>query len=246
MLDHLSLKLTSEREINLDTFFAGLDPTVDSSAAKKEAPTSVSSADRVHTFFWLSGMPKTRTTRLSAPPHTHVGCHLCTDFSGMCDLHPECKECVALGMKDAFTLANLNREVKKAEDVAAYERTKATDFQNIVKRQAVTLAEKETEIQRLLNVQKGFERQLRKDAVLLDRARETYSVQCAETARWKQHVLDLKNQLSSQSQEIAAIVRDQQLLDATQQRILADTLNDPARDLLTFFTSVANEYEASV
>ena len=149
-------------------------------------------------------------------------------------------------MKDAFTLANLNREVKKAEDVAAYERTKATDFQNIVKRQAVTLAEKETEIQRLLNVQKGFERQLRKDAVLLDRARETYSVQCAETARWKQHVLDLKNQLSSQSQEIAAIVRDQQLLDATQQRILADTLNDPSRDLLSLFTSVANEYEASV
>jgi len=164
----------------------------------------------------------------------------------MCDLHPECKECVALGMQDAFMLANLNREVKKAEDVAAYERTKAADFQNIVKRQAVTLAEKETEIQRLLNVQKGFERQLRKDATLLDRARETYSVQCAETARWKQHVLDLKNQLSSQSQEIAAIVRDQQLLDATQQRILADTLNDPARDLLTFFHSVGNEYEASV
>jgi hypothetical protein len=148
-------------------------------------------------------------------------------------------------MKDAFTLASMRREVKKAEDVAAYERGKASDMQNLVKRQAVTLSEKETEIQRLLNMQRGFERQLRKDAILLDRARETYSVQCAETARWKQHVLDLKNQVSSQSREIAAIVRDQRLLDATQARILADAVYDPARDLMAMFQSVGNEYQAS-
>lgn len=191
-------------------------------------------------------MPKTRTTRSSTPAHVHTGCHLCTDFSGACDLHPDCKECIALGLKDAFTLTNMAREVKKAEEVADYERGKARDFQNIVKRQAVTLSEKETEIQRLLNMQRGFERQLRKDAILLDRARETYSVQCAETARWKQHVLDLKNQLSSQSQEIAAIVRDQQLLDATQQRILSDAMNDPTRDLLSLFHSAGSEYGASI
>jgi SMC interacting uncharacterized protein involved in chromosome segregation len=164
----------------------------------------------------------------------------------MCDLHPDCKECIALGLKDAFTLSNMKVEVKKAEDVADYERSKARDYHNMVKRQAALLAEKETEIQKLQNMQKGFERQLRKDALLLDRARETYSVQCAETARWKQHVLDLKNQVSSQSQEIAAIVRDQRLLDETQMRILADAAHDPACDLLTYFHSVGNEFEASV
>jgi len=189
-------------------------------------------------------MPKARVTRSSAP-HKHTGCHLCTDAAELCDLHPECTECIALNMKDAFTLASMRREVKKAEDVAAYERGKASDMQNLVKRQAVTLSEKETEIQRLLNMQRGFERQLRKDAILLDRARETYSVQCAETARWKQHVLDLKNQVSSQSREIAAIVRDQRLLDATQARILADAVYDPARDLMAMFQSVGNEYQAS-
>lgn len=190
-------------------------------------------------------MPKTRTTR-SSTPHVHAGCHLCTDFTGMCDLHPDCKECIALGLKDAFTLSNMKVEVKKAEDVADYERGKARDFQNLVKRQAALLAEKETEIQKLQNMQKGFERQLRKDAVLLDRARETYSVQCAETARWKQHVLDLKMQVSSQSQAIAAIVRDQRQLDEMQTRIIADSVIDPACNLLTFFHSVGNEFEASV
>jgi hypothetical protein len=150
-----------------------------------------------------------------------------------------------LNIKDAFTLASMRREVKKAEDVAEYERNKASDMQNLVKRQAAVLSEKETEIQRLLNMQRGFERQLRKDAILLDRARETYSVQCAETARWKQHVLDLKNQVSSQSREIAAIIRDQRLLDATQARILADAVYDPARDLMTMFQSAGNEYQAS-
>lgn len=191
-------------------------------------------------------MPKHTTRSTTRNTHVHAGCHLCTDFSGMCDLHPDCKECIALGLKDAFTLSNMKVEVKKAEDVADYERGKARDYHNMVKRQAALLTEKETEIQKLQNMQKGFERQLRKDAVLLDRARETYSVQCAETARWKQHVLDLKNQVSSQSREIAAIVRDQRLLDETQMRILADAARDPACDLLTYFHSVGNEFEASV
>jgi hypothetical protein len=164
----------------------------------------------------------------------------------MCDLHPDCKECIALGLKDAFTLSNMKTEVKKAEDVADYERNKARDYHNLVKRQAALLAEKATEIQDLQKMHVGFERQLRKSAHLLDRARETYSVQCAETARWKQHVLDLKMQVSSQSQEIAAIVRDQRQLDEMQTRIIADSVIDPARNLLTFFHSAGNEFEASV
>jgi hypothetical protein len=114
----------------------------------------------------------------------------------------------------------------------------------LIKQQLVILKEKDRQISSLHTTQKGFEKQLQKSSLLMARAREAQMVQIAETARWKQHVMDLRSQLSSQALEIAAIVRDQQTLDAKHDVILSHFM-DPAQNLMHMFNAVTNEYEAA-
>jgi SMC interacting uncharacterized protein involved in chromosome segregation len=149
-------------------------------------------------------------------------------------------------LRDERTLADLKVELHKTLLVAEYERSKAREWHNVVKRQAVHIDEKDARIKSLENVQANFERQIRKAAVQLDKSRQAYSIQCDETSRWKQHVLDLKSQISSQSREMASIIEDQRRLDQMQEVINRSIAVDPTENLMSLFNAVSNEYEASV
>jgi hypothetical protein len=162
----------------------------------------------------------------------------------MCDLHQDCKECIKQGLDKVFTLDHWKMQCQKMEDVANYERTKSKDWQNLVKRQSASLAEKDLRITSLENTQGMLERQLRKANAQIEKSRSAYAVQCAETMRWKQHLKDLKHEHSAQSQVIQQIVRDAQQIEGMQAILDRSVVVDPTLDLMSLFDIAANEYEA--
>lgn len=190
-------------------------------------------------------MPKLRSTRSSSVPHVHTGCNLCSDFAGMCDLHTDCAECIKQGLDKIFTLENWKVQCQKALDVADYERNKGKDWQNMAARQSVRLAEANTRIKSLENTQGMLERQLRKANAQIEKSRVAYSVQCAEISRWKQHVLELKEERSLNSDIIKQIVHDARQIDGMQAILDRSITVDPTENLMHLFNAVGSEYSAS-
>lgn len=207
-------------------------------------------------------MPKPSKKSSKPEQHIHLGCAMCQDFAGVCDLHPDCETCLQLDLGNAFTLANLKRECKKSMDEAQYERTNRKDWEARFKRQVVLTTEAETSA-------KHHESQFKAQVIIskrafakIERMQEAYRRACAETAHFKQQCYELKGQLREQGKSFqvlkadsAKIARNQAELNRNQEELnhnLQDTIHnmmavsyDPSANLMSLFEATTSEFEAS-